>query len=84
MPRKDAPFHVSADKEVTVPMMHQTERFGYRATDDLQVLEMPYAKGELSMIVLLPKDNRRAGRVGEEADPRRTFETGPRGCGGRR
>ena len=53
---KDAPFHLSADKEVTVPMMHQTEQFGYRATDDLQVLEMPYAKGELSMIVLLPKE----------------------------
>jgi len=52
---KDAPFHVSADKEVSVPTMHQTEQFGYRAVDDLQVLEMPYAKGELSMIVLLPK-----------------------------
>ncbi len=53
---KDAPFHVSADKEVTVPMMRQTEQFGYRAVVDLQVLEMPYAKGELSMIVLLPKE----------------------------
>lgn len=53
---KDAPFHLSADKEVTVPTMHQTERFGYKATDDLQVLEMPYTNGELSMIVLLPKD----------------------------
>jgi len=52
---QDAPFHLSADKEVTVSMMHQTERFGYRAVDDLQILEMPYAKGELSMIVLLPK-----------------------------
>jgi serpin B len=41
---KDAPFHVSADKDVTVPMMHQTENFGYRAMDDLQVLEMPYAR----------------------------------------
>jgi serpin B len=53
---EDAPFHVSADKDVVVPMMHQTERFGYRAADALQVLEMPYAKGELSMIVLLPKE----------------------------
>jgi len=52
---KDAPFNVSADKEVTVPMMHQTESFGYRATGDLQVLQLPYAKGELSMVVLLPK-----------------------------
>ena len=66
---KDAPFHVSADKEVTVPMMHQTEQFGYRAVDDLQVLEMPYAKGELSMIVLLPKEIEGPAPVGEEADP---------------
>lgn len=53
---EDASFHVSADREVTVPMMHQTERFGYRAADGLQILEMSYAKGELSMIVLLPKE----------------------------
>jgi serpin B len=53
---QDAPFHVSADREVAVPMMHQVKSFGYRAVDDLQVLEMPYAKGELSMIVLLPKE----------------------------
>ncbi|MGO8752506.1 MAG: serpin family protein [Thermoguttaceae bacterium] len=53
---EDAPFHLSADKEVTVPMMHQAERFGYRATDALQVLEMSYAEGELSIIVLLPKE----------------------------
>jgi serpin B len=52
---QDAPFHLSADKQITVPMMHQTKQFGYRAANDLQVLEMPYAKGELSMIVLLPK-----------------------------
>jgi serpin B len=53
---KDTPFHLSADKEVAVPMMHQVNPFGYRAIDDLQVLEMPYADGELSMIVLLPKE----------------------------
>lgn len=53
---KDTPFHVSANKDVTVPMMHQTETFGYRAAGDLQVLEMPYTQGELSMIVLLPKE----------------------------
>lgn len=53
---KDAPFRISADMEVTVPMMQQTKSFGYRATEDLQVLEMLYAKGELSMIVLLPKE----------------------------
>ena len=53
---QDAPFYVSADKEVTVPMMHQIERFGYRAAEDMQILEMPYADNALSMVVLLPKD----------------------------
>lgn len=53
---KEAPFHLSADKEVMVPMMRQTEQFGYLAVGDLQVLEMPYANGELSMVVLLPKE----------------------------
>ena len=53
---EDTPFHLSADKEVTVPMMGLGEQFRYRATNDRQVLEMPYAKGELSMIVILPKE----------------------------
>jgi serine protease inhibitor len=53
---KDTPFHVSADTEVTVPMMHRAGSFGYQATEDLQILEMPYSKGELSMIVFLPKE----------------------------
>lgn len=49
------PFHSAPDKNVTARMMQQTGRFGYRSTDDLQVLEMPYAEAGLSMIVLLPK-----------------------------
>ena len=53
---QDAPFYVSAGKEVTVPMMHQIERFGYRAAEDMQILELPYADNALSMVVLLPKD----------------------------
>lgn len=53
---KNAPFHISAAKEVSVPMMHQAEHFGYRASEDLQILEIPYAKGKLSMIVFLPKE----------------------------
>lgn len=52
----DAPFHLSSDSTVVVPRMYQRGWFGYRATEDLQVLEMPYAKGELSMLLLLPKE----------------------------
>lgn len=52
----DTPFHIPGGEEVTVPMMHQTRSFGYRAADDLQILEMPYVDGKLSMLVLLPKE----------------------------
>ena len=52
----DAPFHISDSQQITVPMMHQTHRLRYGASDDLQVLELPYAQdGSLSMLILLPK-----------------------------
>jgi len=51
----DAPFHVTPDRTVDVPMMRQTEKFGYTETGDMQVLDMPYVGGELSMTILLPK-----------------------------
>jgi len=50
-----APFKVSPGEEVRVPMMFQTGRFGYVKLNDLQVLEMNYRGGELSMVFLLPK-----------------------------
>jgi len=52
---RDAPFKVSADKEVIVPMMHLKDKFKYAETNDLQILELPYKNKDLSMIVLLPK-----------------------------
>lgn len=53
---KDAPFTVSADEKIDVPMMFQKERFKYGETADLQLLEMPYNGDDLSMLVLLPKE----------------------------
>jgi serpin B len=52
---KDSPFHLSPDKSVDVPLMHQMHSFGYGENDDVQLLEMPYTRSELSMVVLLPK-----------------------------
>ena len=52
---EDAPFQVSAREKVTVPMMGQQDPFKYAAMKDLQILELPYAEHDLSMIVLLPK-----------------------------
>ena len=51
----DAPFQVTPDDSVTVPMMYQEDDFWYGEDEGVQVLGMPYAGDALSMIVLLPK-----------------------------
>jgi serpin B len=51
----DAPFHVSKDRLSKVPTMEQTGGLRYAAVNDVQMLELPYAGGHLSMMVLLPK-----------------------------
>jgi serpin B len=51
---KNAPFYVSPDKSVQVPMMTQKREFRYAEIERLKVLELPYEGGELSMIILLP------------------------------
>lgn len=52
----EQPFHVTATKDVSVPMMHQTGEFRYFVDEGktFQLLEMPYKDSELSMVVLLP------------------------------
>ncbi|MGA2070108.1 MAG: serpin family protein [Sedimentisphaerales bacterium] len=52
---KDAPFTLLGGQKVNVPMMYQTEKFGYKEVNNIQVLEMPYVNNDLSMVVLLPK-----------------------------
>lgn len=52
---REAPFSVSADKRVNVPLMHQKEKFKYGQTETHQMLELPYKGEALSMLVLLPK-----------------------------
>lgn len=52
---RDEPFWTSADSSADVPMMHQTERFQYAESDDCQALLLPYGKGGLAMLALLPR-----------------------------
>jgi len=48
-------FHLLNGDKITVPMMRQTESFGYTEGDSYQVVELPYDGRELSMLVLLPQ-----------------------------
>jgi serpin B len=50
----DATFWVTSSESVTVPLMNQTREMRYAKRDGLQVLELPYAGDDLSMVVLLP------------------------------
>jgi serpin B len=52
---KDGSFHLLDGNDVTVPMMKQTGKFRYGENANVQVLEMPYVGGDISMVILLPK-----------------------------
>ena len=54
----DADFRINPEKTIQVPMMSMhEEEFNYFEDGKIQILEMPYDGEELSMLVLLPKDD---------------------------
>ena len=51
-------FKLDSSKTVKVDMMSLSDCFfNYTETDDLQILKMPYEGNDLSMLVILPKEN---------------------------
>jgi len=52
---EDGPFYLLDGNTVTVPMMSNTELYGYTEGDDYQAVELPYDGSELSMVILLPQ-----------------------------
>lgn len=53
-------FRISPDKTIKVPMMRLTGEevtFNYAETEELQILEMSYDGEELSMLIILPKED---------------------------
>ncbi len=53
---QESPFWVTPKERVPVMMMAQQHRFRYGKFDGLQVVELPYAGEDLSMVVLLPNE----------------------------
>jgi serpin B len=52
---EDMPFWITPDVSKPVPMMTRNGEFLYGEREALQLLEIPYAGDDLSMLVLLPK-----------------------------
>jgi serpin B len=53
-PTENGPFYLLDDSQVIVPMMSQTQSFGYTDGNGYQVVELPYDGRELSMVIMLP------------------------------
>ncbi|QCS43920.1 serpin family protein [Natrinema versiforme] len=51
-----APFTSLDGSETDVEMMHQTADFQYAEIDGHQLVELPYANGDTSMVVVLPAE----------------------------
>lgn len=51
---KDEAFNFADGTKADVPMMNRTARYGYYSEEGFQLLEMPYAGKNLSMVILLP------------------------------
>jgi serine protease inhibitor len=49
------PFAVSPGKTVMVPMMTQTGEFAFMRNDELEMIELPYAGDDISMIAIVPQ-----------------------------
>jgi serpin B len=53
---KYADFHTSPDRTVKTHLMNRQDRYRYVAVDNMQLLQLPYGDGSLSMVVLLPRE----------------------------
>lgn len=52
---KTMPFYITEKDTVDTPMMYQRAEFKYTEDNDVQVLELPYTGGDISMVIILPK-----------------------------
>ncbi len=51
---QDAPFHLDASRTVEVPTMVRLDKWSYARAEGVELLELPYEGGDISMVILLP------------------------------
>jgi serpin B len=50
------PFHLLDGSAVDIPMMHQSESYGYVLGDSYQAIELPYRYGNAFMLIIMPDE----------------------------
>ena len=81
---RDQPFHLTPSKKVKPRLMTHKGQYRFAALPELQVLELPYADSDLSMIVFLPQ---KVDGIGWPWSPNSLppiWRTGQRICGRRK
>ena len=53
---REGSFTLLDGSEVSVPMMHQTESFGFAEGEGYQAIELPYDGREMSMVIVVPEE----------------------------
>jgi len=73
---READFRISAEKTVKAQMMSLTDGAEFRFYEDseLQALELPYSGEEVSMLLLLPKENYSIDSLGESISAQKLGE----------
>ncbi len=55
---REGKFTLQSGKKVDTPMMHRTGSYRYGETETCQMLEMDYRGNDLSMLILLPREDK--------------------------
>jgi len=67
---RDAPFRLEGAKSTPAKFMNRTEEYAYGEGAQVQVLELPYEGGAVSMVVILPKKRGGLAAVEKSLDSR--------------
>ena len=51
---RPGPFTLLDGAQINVPLMHLTQSYSYAHKNDLSVVELPYAGGQVAMVLLVP------------------------------
>ncbi|KAL4631011.1 Leukocyte elastase inhibitor-like [Arapaima gigas] len=73
---KEKPFKINQHESKLVQMMYQDQKFPYSYVPEynLQILELPYESGDLSMVILLPEEAKNGSNPLQKLEKELTIE----------